>query len=92
MFAGLDLARAMLLHDVNNITATLGKFAPELLDTRYAEEMWTLYEQGELRPDSLLTGAFVADESKADVDAVLMTIEAAREEALLRQLGREDAG
>ena len=46
----------MLLRDVNNIRATLGRFAPELLATRYGEELWALFEPGELRVDSLLTG------------------------------------
>jgi serine/threonine-protein kinase RIO1 len=37
--AGNNNARAMLLRDVANVTATLGRFAPELLDTRFGEEM-----------------------------------------------------
>ncbi|HTL15519.1 MAG TPA: PA4780 family RIO1-like protein kinase, partial [Thermomonas sp.] len=41
--AGNNAARTMLLRDVNNLTATLGAFAPELLDTWYGEEMWALY-------------------------------------------------
>ena len=65
---GNNNARAMLQRDVGNITATLGRFAPELLTTRYAEEMWALFEQGLLRPDSVLTGVFVSDESAADVE------------------------
>ena len=43
---------AMLLRDVNNLTAYLGRFAPELLDTWYAEEIWALFEAGDLRADS----------------------------------------
>jgi RIO kinase 1 len=84
-------ARAMLQRDVGNITATLGRFAPELLTTRYAEEMWALFEQGLLRPDSLLTGVFVSDESPVDVQGTTLAIEDAREEAIRRQLGRERA-
>jgi RIO kinase 1 len=53
--------------------------------------MWALYEKGELRPDSVLTGEFVFDESSADVAAVMMSIEDARQEAVIRQQGREDA-
>jgi RIO kinase 1 len=53
--------------------------------------MWSLYEQGNLKADSALTGTFVFDESTADTDAVLLTIEDAREEAIRRQLGREEA-
>lgn len=89
--AGNNAARTMLLRDVNNITASLGAWAPELLDTWYAEEMWALFEAGVLRPDSELTGVFVRDESVADVDSVRHAINDAREEALIRQQGREAA-
>ena len=50
--AGNNAALAMLERDVNNLRATLGRFAPELLATEFAREMWALFEQGELRPDS----------------------------------------
>src|SRR5690606_28538585 len=68
--AGNNAARRMLQRDVNNLTLSLGRFAPELLSTHYAEEMWALYEAGELRPDSELTGEFEFDESVADLDSV----------------------
>lgn len=84
-------ARAMLQRDVRNITATLGRSAPELLVTRHAEEMWALFEQGLLRPDSVLTGVYVSDEGTPDVTGTLLDIEAAREEALRRQLARDEA-
>ena len=89
--AGNNAARTMLLRDVNNLTASLGAWAPELLDTWYGEELWALFEAGELRPDSELTGVFVHDESDIDVDGVRHAINDAREEALIRQQGREAA-
>lgn len=89
--AGNNAARAMLLRDVNNLTASLGFWAPDLLDTWYAEEMWALFEAGDLRPDSELTGMFVHDESTADLDSIRHAINDAREEALIRQQGREAA-
>jgi len=89
--AGNNAARAMLQRDVNNISATLARFAPELADTHYAEEMWAMFEQGELRPDSELSGIFVADETPADVDGIMLAIEDAREEAIIRQRGRDEA-
>ena len=89
--AGNNNARTMLRRDVGNITISLSRFAPELLDTYYAEEMWALFEQGELRPDSLLTGHFEFDESTVDVDSVMQSIIDAREEAIIRQQGREAA-
>ena len=89
--AGNNAARAMLLRDVNNLTASLGRWAPELLDTWYAEEMWALCEAGELHPDSELTGKFVHNESTADLASIREAINDAREEALIRQQGREAA-
>jgi len=89
--SGNNAARFMLRRDVGNITISLSRFAPELLDTHYAEEMWALYEQGELHPDSELTGHFEFDEHIADVDSVMQSIIDAREEAIIRQLGREAA-
>jgi RIO kinase 1 len=89
--AGNNAARAMLQRDVNNISETLGRFAPELLATRYAEEMWALFESGDLKPDSELTGIFAESESKADVDGIMMAIDEARDEAIRRQRGREEA-
>lgn len=89
--AGNNAARAMLRRDVGNITISLSRFAPELLDTYYGEEMWSLFEHGELHPDSELTGHFTFDEHTADVDSVMQSIIDAREEALIRQQGREAA-
>lgn len=89
--AGNNAARAMLLRDVHNLRDTLGRFAPELLQTHFGEEMWALHERGELQPDSALSGRFQFDERRADVRAVLWSIEDARQEALIRQQGREAA-
>jgi len=51
--------------------------------------MWALFEQGKLRPDSELTGRFAFDEGEVNVDAVMQSIIDAREEAIIRQQGRE---
>jgi RIO kinase 1 len=84
--AGNNAALAMLERDVNNLRATLGRFAPELLATQFAREMWALFEQGELRPDTELTGVFALDESAVNPDDVLLVIDDAREEEIQRQL------
>lgn len=89
--SGNNSARTMLRRDVSNITISLSRFAPELLDTWYAEEMWALFELGELHPDTELTGEFEFDEHEADVDSVMQSIIDAREEAIIRQQGREAA-
>jgi RIO kinase 1 len=87
---GNNSARPMFERDVNNIRSTLGRYAPELLNTRYAQEIWALFEKGELRPDSKLTGLFVRNELLANVHGVVTAIDNARDEALRRQRGRGD--
>ena len=42
--------------------------------------MWALYEDGELTPDTELTGHFEEDEASADVDSVVQEIKAVMEE------------
>lgn len=84
-------AQSMLERDVDKITAYYAQFAPQLAQTRYGREMWALYEEGELEPDTELTGVFDEEELDADVDSVMMEIRAvmAEEEARQRRL-RED--
>lgn len=81
----------MLERDVNNMRETFGRFAPELLDTHYAHEIWKLHGAGELQPESPLTGEFLFDETAADVQGVLDHIEEARQEAEQRRLRLEAA-
>jgi len=83
--AGNNHAEAMLARDVNNISGYYGLFAPELLETKYAKEMWALFEAGELVPDTQLTGLFAESDEAADVDAVMAEIDAVRMEELERQ-------
>src|SRR5690606_26835613 len=76
--AGNNHAFDMLERDVGNMAAYFGRFAPELKTTKYAKEMWALFEEGNLRPEAELTGEFYEPEVEADVDAVMREIEAAR--------------
>lgn len=83
--AGNNNAFAMLERDVGNITDALGQFAPELLGTNFAAEMWALFESGELRPDSALSGIHIKDDTPADLGQVVLAIEDARREEMLRR-------
>lgn len=83
--AGNNNAFAMLERDVKNVTDTLGQFAPELLATNFAAEMWALFESGELRPDSSLSGIHIEDDTPADLGQVVLAIEDARREEMLRR-------
>ena len=83
--AGNNNARSMLGRDINNMTEYYGQYAPELLATRYADEMWALYEDGELNEDTPLSGEFEYSGEAADVDAVLLEIKAVMEEEAERR-------
>ncbi|MEZ8132924.1 MAG: RIO kinase 1 [Polaribacter sp.] len=78
-------AESMLQRDIENMTHYYGQFAPELLGTQYAEEIWALYEDGELKPGIELTGQFAADTAESDVDGVLEEIKAVLLEEEKRQ-------
>lgn len=86
-------AQAMLERDIKNMTEYYGMFAPELLKSRYAQEMWALFEDGELSPDRQLTGTFEQDTHVADTDAVLDEIRAvlAEEESRQQRLKAADS-
>lgn len=83
--AANNSAKSMLQRDVENITQYYARFAPELAQTHYAEEIWELHEKGELQPDFKLTGKFDFPTEAADVDAVLHLIDVAYEEEQERQ-------
>ena len=78
-------ASRMLERDVDNLATYFGQFAPELLDTHYGKEIWSLYESGKLYAESQLTGVFKQDEKPADLNEVMQIIDAAREEEAARQ-------
>lgn len=67
-------AQSMHQRDVENITHYYAQYAPSLSHTRYAPEMWALFEAGDLHPDTQLTGLFEEDTESADVDTVLEEI------------------
>jgi RIO kinase 1 len=71
-------------HDINNLAAYFGRFAPSLLGTQYGKEIWKLYETGNLQPGVQLTGQFKANTKKADVRSIMREIDSAREEAIRR--------
>ena len=73
-------AEAMFARDVNNMRRYYGEFAPQLLQTNYAKEMWALFQEGNLTRNSTLTGEFEDDDEDADVGAILEEIQAAEDE------------
>jgi len=89
--AGNNHAQRMLLRDVANLRDFFGQFAPELLGTDFGPEIWSLYQQGLLSQDTVLSGHF--DRSNADVDlsAVMREIDDARAEDAARRLRMQQA-
>jgi len=88
--AGNAHAGSMLLRDVANLTHYFGRFAPEILDTEYGKEIWSLYQSGKLYPKIELTGRFERIESPVDVDGVIRVVDDALKEEAARQLYRQE--
>ena len=84
--AGNNHAKRMLLRDVENLRNFFGGFAPELLSSDYGREMWALYEQGILTPETPLTGQFERKAGPVDLGGVLREIDDARDEDAMRRL------
>jgi len=86
--AGNNHAKDMLVRDVTNLANYFGQFAPELLTTQYAKEIWALYERGDLNIDSPLTGHFAETKKAVDMQSVMREIKNAefQEAARLKRL------
>ncbi len=76
--------------DLLQLVAFFGRVAPEIKATNYAKEIWKLYRDGKLRPDTELTGRFTENAKKANVSEVLAEIDEAREEAIARRRPSSD--
>ncbi len=84
--AGNNHAKRMLLRDVENLRNFFGGFAPDLLSSHYGPEIWALYEQGGLTPETPLTGRFDGAAGPVDLGGVLREIDDARDEETMRRL------
>ena len=78
-------ARNLLIRDVENLTQFLARYARGLRRTRYAQEMWDLYERGELHPETRLTGRFRRSSRKANTMSLLEEIEQIERETRQRR-------
>lgn len=67
-------AQRMLERDIRNITNYYCQYAPELLSGNYHAEIWDLYADGKLQPDTRISGNFEEKLHDADVDGVLEEI------------------
>lgn len=83
--AGNNHAKRMLLRDVGNLRNFFGGFAPDLLSSDYGREIWALYEQGSLTPETPLTGRFERAAAPVDLHGVLREIDDALDEEAMRR-------
>ncbi|WP_153101783.1 PA4780 family RIO1-like protein kinase [Paraburkholderia hayleyella] len=86
--AGNNEAATMLRRDVDNLANYFGQFAPQLLATRYGDEIWARFEAGLLQVDAHLSGEVEADTRPVDLAGVLQELEDTRleENERLRRL------
>ena len=84
--AGNTEAGAMLERDVNNLRNFFSVCVPTLASTQYGKEIWKLYGDGLLTPDSALTGQVEIDTRPADVAAVMHEIALAEQEEHEKQV------
>ena len=73
-------AKSMLLRDVENMVNYFGQFDPYLHETKFGQEIWHLFEEGKLKPDTILTGDFIDQTPDADLDGVMEQIKEAYDE------------
>jgi RIO kinase 1 len=79
-------ARKLLLRDVDNLHRFLAKVIPGRRPPPFAQELWQLYERGELTPDTKLSGSYRAVDKLVNTDDVFGLItDAERDERRRRE-------
>ncbi len=68
-------ARSLLIRDVDNMFRFLKRFVPQARRMPYAEEMWDLYQQNLLTPETRLTGRHRVSDRRVNTSAVLGLIQ-----------------
>ncbi|MBC7794116.1 MAG: hypothetical protein H7Z43_10450 [Clostridia bacterium] len=83
--AGNQNARKILMRDVDNLHRFVLRFDREWASPPYAEEMWALYERGELKADTTLTGKFARSTARVRTEGVMDLIDSARSDEQFRR-------
>jgi RIO kinase 1 len=78
-------AQHFLQRDTDNLADFFGRFATELRDTRYGQEIWQHYANGTLTQETPLSGRFADSTHTADVRGVLREINAAMKEEMQKR-------
>jgi len=84
-------ARGLLVRDVDNLHRFMARFAPHNA-APFAQEMWNLFERGELSPETRLRGQFQDRRPKANVKEVAGLIGDAERDQRRRSGGRSKRG
>lgn len=78
-------ARSLLIRDVENITNFLARHAPGMEETRFGQEIWSLYERAQLFPDTPLTGRWRPPSYRTDTRGLMREIDSVAREAAMRR-------
>ncbi len=78
-------ARRLLLRDVDNLHRFLTRSMPTTRRIPYAEEMWHLYEQNLLTPETRLSGTYRAPKTRNDMKTVFALIDDANRDERRRR-------
>lgn len=84
--AGNLSARKLLIRDVENLQRFLAKWVPGSRRRPYAEEIWSLYEENRLTPETEITGRFQQKRGPVDTSEVLALIGDAERDENRRRL------
>ncbi len=80
-------ARALLVRDVENLHRFHQRFVPNAPRLPYAQEMWALFEQNRLTPDTRLSGRFQTTQTRVNTNAVMALIDDANRDEMRRRGG-----
>jgi RIO kinase 1 len=88
--AGNRNARNILIRDVDNLHRFLERATRGYRPKPFAQEMWALYERGELLPDTKLKGLYRPDSKAADMGGLLRELQDAKRDAVRAGLAVDD--
>ena len=66
--------------DMDHITKYFAKFDPNIGQTQYAKEIWSLFRLGKLTPETKLTGVYRQPSTRANLNNIFEAIQGAKED------------
>lgn len=86
--SGNQNARKLLMRDIDNLHRFAARFIRNWQAAPYAEELWSIYERGELTADTRLTGKYVRAHKSTRVGDVVDVIKDADRDEFMRRRNR----